>query len=132
MFSAEIIRGARILLAEDNPINQKVAIAVLEKSGAEVQLATNGLVALELALHQSYDAILMDCQMPEMDGIEATRQIRARKPDGRRVPIIAMTASVMAEDRRACFEAGMDDYIAKPVQSRRLVETLSKWLEPER
>ncbi|MCC6536913.1 MAG: PAS domain-containing protein [Bryobacterales bacterium] len=126
------LTGARILLVEDNLVNQRVALTMLRRQGATVDLAENGLVALSKAVSGSYDAILMDCHMPELDGFEATRRIRESEPAAaRRVPIIAMTASAMADDRDRCFASGMDDFISKPVQSRRLLETIARWLPGE-
>ena len=131
--SGEAVVGARILLAEDNPINQRVALSMLEKNGAKVDLAANGLIALRLALLNQYDAILMDCHMPEIDGFEATRRIRLESDsDQRRVPIIALTASALIEDRQLCLDAGMDDYISKPFRSQRLLEVLTQWIEAQR
>ena len=128
---SSLIGGARILVAEDNLVNQRVAIALLEKNGARVDLAVNGLVALALATRNRYDAILMDCQMPELDGVEASRRIRAEERGSRHVPIIALTASALSEDRQTCLDAGMDDFLTKPVQSKRLLEVLARWLDPQ-
>ncbi len=124
------IGGARILVAEDNLVNQRVAVALLEKNGVRVDLAVNGLVALALATRNRYDAILMDCQMPELDGVEASRRIRAEEGGRRHVPIIALTASALSEDRQTCLDAGMDDFLTKPVQSKRLLEVLARWVDP--
>jgi PAS domain S-box-containing protein len=123
-------RNFRILLVEDNPINQKVAQAMLKKFGHSVDMAVNGRKALEILRRVSYDLVLMDCQMPEMDGFEATRRIRKKiegclNPD---VPIIAMTANAMEGDRERCLEAGMNDYLAKPVRTEQLGELLGRWL----
>jgi CheY-like chemotaxis protein len=104
-----------VLLAEDNVINCIVAEALLTKLGMETTLAHNGREAVDLAGAHRYDAILMDCMMPELDGLQATRQIRAAE-GARRVPIIAMTALAMPGDREACLAAGMDDYVSKPVR----------------
>ncbi|MFO0930872.1 MAG: response regulator, partial [Gemmataceae bacterium] len=108
-------RRLRILLAEDNPINVKLAVTLLTRSGHEVTVAGNGLEAVRLAGEGPFDVILMDVQMPEMDGLEATRQIRARER-GRRRPIIAMTAHALQGDRDRCLAAGMDDYLSKPIR----------------
>ena len=116
----------RILLAEDNAVNQKLALLLLEKLGYRADVATNGLEALEALKRQPYDVVLMDVQMPELDGLEATRLIVERWPAGRRPRIIAMTANAMAEDREACFEAGMEDYVAKPIQPEELAAALAR------
>ncbi|MCK4674536.1 MAG: response regulator [Gammaproteobacteria bacterium] len=122
---------AKILLVEDNPINQMVAQKMLEKVGVKPILANNGVEALKLLNEQSFDLVLMDCQMPEMDGFDATREIRkldimALKQQP--LPIVAMTANVMSGDRERCLEVGMDDYIGKPVQRDQLASVLNKWL----
>jgi PAS domain S-box-containing protein len=110
-----------ILLAEDNQVNQKLAIAVLNKWGHDVVLANNGIEALDLTTRQNFDLILMDLQMPEMGGLEATQLIREYQlTQGRHTPIIAMTANAMSEDRQRCLDAGMDDYIAKPLNIEKL------------
>jgi signal transduction histidine kinase/DNA-binding response OmpR family regulator len=116
----------RILLAEDNAVNQKVALRVLEKLGYRADVASNGLEALEALERQPYDVVLMDVQMPEMDGLDASRRICERWPAESRPRIIAMTANAMLEDREACFAAGMDDYVAKPVRPEELATALSR------
>ena len=121
---------ARILLAEDNLVNQRVALAVLRKLGLQADTALNGAEALTAATATPYDLILMDCQMPEMDGFQATRGIRAMEAGERRVPILAMTANAMQGDRERCLEAGMDDYLAKPVAILDLKHALQRWLPP--
>ena len=118
--------GQRVLLAEDNIINRLVARELLFGAGLVVEQAENGAIALDLALSQSYDLILMDMQMPTMDGLDAARAIRARGHAG--VPIIAMTANAFAEDRDACLAAGMNDHVAKPVNPEALYEMLLRWL----
>jgi PAS domain S-box-containing protein len=127
--SPSALAGLRILLAEDNLVNQRVAMAILKKLGLTPDLASNGLEACAAAMAKPYDLILMDCQMPELDGFEATRRIRQRE-GSRRVPILAMTANAMAGDRERCLEAGMDDYLAKPIAILDLKEALLRWLPP--
>jgi PAS domain S-box-containing protein len=118
----------RVLLAEDNLVNQRVAVAVLNRLGLSPLVAANGLEACEKAGKEAFDLILMDCQMPEMDGFQATRLIREREGGARRVPILAMTANAMPGDRERCLEAGMDDYLAKPITIRDLKDALLRWL----
>ena len=120
--------GARVLLAEDNPVNQLVAHDLLTAAGLQVDLAGDGREAVALAGRQRYDLILLDVQMPELDGLQACRAIRAL-PGGRELPILAMTANAFAEDLQACRDAGMDDHLAKPVVPQRLYETLRHWLD---
>ncbi len=107
-------------------MNQKLALLLLEKLGYGADVAANGLEALEALERQEYDVVLMDVQMPELDGLEATRRIRARWPAGAGPRIIAMTANAMLEDREACFAAGMDDYVAKPIRPEELAEALGR------
>jgi two-component system, sensor histidine kinase and response regulator len=124
----------RILLAEDNSINQKLAVIVLNKAGFSVDAVENGLQVIEKAKEGKYNAILMDVQMPEMDGFEATRRIREWEAGRQHIPIIAMTAHAMKGDRERCLEAGMDDYVSKPLEIRILLGVLDRWLqlsEPE-
>jgi signal transduction histidine kinase/CheY-like chemotaxis protein len=121
--------SCHVLLAEDNEVNRMVAVKMLQSLGCTVDVAVNGEEAVKKALQSQYDIILMDVQMPEMDGYEATRRIReAERTTGERRIIIAMTAHSMESDRRACLEAGMDDYLSKPVKRERLAEMLAKWL----
>jgi signal transduction histidine kinase/CheY-like chemotaxis protein/CHASE1-domain containing sensor protein len=118
---------ARVLLAEDNSINQMVALHQLARLGYRADVASNGLEAVEAVQRQDYDIILMDVQMPEMDGIEATRKIKAAVATGQSAPwIIALTAGAMQEDREKCLEAGMDDFLTKPMQSQDLVAALGR------
>lgn len=119
----------KILVVEDNPINQEVALGRLRQLGIKGDVAQNGLEALKLLKKKSYDLILMDCRMPKMDGFEATKHIRQFENDKKHIKIIAMTASVTAEERENCFQAGMDDYLAKPMKIEVLAETLNKHLQ---
>jgi CheY-like chemotaxis protein len=119
--------GRRVLLVEDNIVNQKVGAALLGKLGCRVDVAANGIEALGMT-SQLYDLIFMDCQMPEMDGYEATGEIRKREGAARHTPIIALTAGAMAEDRERCVQAGMDDYVSKPFRAGQLREMLDKYL----
>ncbi len=114
----------RILLAEDNAVNQKLALRLLERMGYAADVAGDGLAAIAALERASYDIVLMDVQMPELDGLEATRRIRDRwGADGPR--IVAMTANAMAEDREACLAAGMDGYLSKPIRVEELVAELA-------
>ena len=130
------VTGLRILLAEDSPFNQKLALGVLGKRGHAVTVANNGREAVLLAAAHDFDLIFMDIQMPEMDGLDATRNIRAREHEtGRRVPVIAMTAQAMKGMRERCLSVGMDDYLVKPVRAREIydkIETLFAGLRPRR
>jgi signal transduction histidine kinase/CheY-like chemotaxis protein len=120
--------SARILLVDDNAVNQKVASLMLKKLGYIADLATNGAMALEMLNSKDYDMIFMDCRMPGMDGFEAARRIRNQGGRNAQTPIVAITANAFAEDRRACLEAGMSDYVAKPIRESALEETLNRWL----
>ena len=120
----------RILLAEDNAVNQKVALGLLERLGYRADVAWNGREALEALERARYDVVLMDVQMPELDGLDAARQICARWPKGARPRLVAMTANVLPEDREACFAAGMDDYVAKPIRPEALTEALGRARPP--
>jgi PAS domain S-box-containing protein len=117
-----------VLVVEDNLVNQKVVLAHLAHMGFQADLAADGIEALEQLSSKEYAAILMDCQMPRMDGYEATIEIRRRENGGTRTPIIALTASAMASDRARCLDVGMDDYLAKPIQYGQLDVTLSNWI----
>ncbi len=119
----------RILVAEDNPINQKILAHLLQRRGLTVDTAPNGRDAVEMALHTRYAVVFMDCQMPEMDGYQATAEIRSHESQGAlpRTPIVAMTANAMAGDRERCLRAGMDEYVSKPVTVTELERVLSHW-----
>ncbi len=130
MLSEKRKQGLRLLLAEDNPINQKLALVLLQKAGYSIDAVETGVQAFEKAKSSHYSAVLMDVQMPEMDGLEATRQIRAwEQTNGRHIPIIAMTAHAMPRDRERCLESGMDDYITKPLEPRVLLNVLDRWTQ---
>jgi PAS domain S-box-containing protein len=126
----QIFRGNKILLVEDNPVNQRVAQRTLQKLSAEVTIANNGAEALEQIAATAFDAVLMDCQMPVMDGFTATQRIRdsERRRGVKRLPIIALTANVMSEDREKCIAAGMDAHLGKPIEPAQLIEVLSRYL----
>jgi CheY-like chemotaxis protein len=118
----------KILLAEDNVVNQLVAKRMLEQAGVAVEVAPNGREALRAFTSGRYDLVFMDLHMPEMDGFEATMRIREWEGSERRTPIVAVTASVLEEDRRRCFAVGMDDFVGKPVQSAMLRGAVAKWV----
>ena len=114
-------------MAEDNAVNQKLALRLLQKHGHTVRLANNGREALDVLQHEKFDLVMMDVQMPVMDGLEATACIRAREQGSdRRIPIIALTAHAMRGDREKCLQAGMDNYISKPIQEKELCRVLSE------
>ena len=117
----------RLLLADDNPINQKVGLSVLHKLGYRADLANNGLEVLKALEQKAYDILFLDVQMPEMDGLEAARQICQRWPADKRPRIIAMTGNALMGDREKCLQAGMDDYISKPVRVGELQSALERW-----
>ena len=118
----------RLLLAEDNPVNQKVALKMLSKFGYTAEAVESGLEVLAAMGRATYDLVLMDCQMPEMDGYQATVEIRKREGKGRHIPIVALTANAMEGDRERCFQTGMDDYVSKPIEPKTLLATLQRWL----
>jgi two-component system, sensor histidine kinase and response regulator len=127
----EALRGARILLVEDNDINQQVARELLQDAGLVVEVADNGEVALELARQSSFDLVFMDMQMPVMDGVAAARELR--KLNGmEHLPIVAMTANAMEQDRRKCVDAGMNDFLVKPIDPREMQAILLRWVRPRR
>jgi signal transduction histidine kinase/CheY-like chemotaxis protein len=123
------LRDARVLLVEDNELNQEVALALLQDAHMSIDLAQNGEVAVNMVNHNKYDLVLMDMQMPVMDGITAAKAIRS-KPQFRALPIIAMTANVMPADREKCIEAGMNDHVAKPIDPDELFTALLRWIKP--
>ncbi|MGB0911932.1 MAG: response regulator, partial [Nitrospirales bacterium] len=133
----------RILVADDHRVNQQLAVLMLERLGFRADIVANGNEAVEAVSRVPYSLVFMDCQMPEMDGYQATREIRNRAVSGKipdskdnngrtlRLPIIAMTANAMQGDREKCLEAGMDDYLSKPIKSDQLQLILSKWLSSQ-
>jgi len=121
--------NAEILLVEDNRVNQKVAMAIIRKLGCHVDIAENGKVALEKLSRKSYDMIFMDCQMPVLDGYEATRRIRESEGEEEHIPVIAMTANAMQGDREKCLKAGMDEYIPKPIKRAAICSILEHFLK---
>jgi CheY-like chemotaxis protein len=127
----DVFDGARILLAEDNVVNQMLARRLLERLGAEVTIADTGMAAIERLSISAFNVVLMDCQMPELDGYEATRRIRkgAAGEAARAVPIIALTANALSGDRERCLESGMDDYLMKPIDPDALREKLERVLK---
>jgi CheY-like chemotaxis protein len=116
-----------VLVAEDNVVNQKVAVRILENLNCRVDVAASGREALEQLELFDYDVVFMDCQMPELDGYEATQEMRRRQGAGARIPVVAMTANALKGDRERCLEAGMDDYMAKPVGPDAFREMLDRW-----
>lgn len=115
----------RILMAEDNPINQRVGTLILQRAGFVIDVVSDGQEAVQAHLADPYDLILMDCQMPAMDGFEASRQIRSLK--SKQPVIIAVTANAFGGERERCLQAGMDDYLSKPFQAEQLVAVVKKW-----
>jgi CheY-like chemotaxis protein len=118
--------GSKILLAEDNQVNQRVAAAMLHRLGCAVEIAANGAEAVKMWQNNDYAAILMDCQMPELDGYSAARQIRQQEVQGKRTRIVAVTANAMEGDRQRCLDAGMDDYLAKPIRFEELQRVIAR------
>jgi len=117
----------RVLVAEDNAVNQLLVRRMFEKLGIRIDLAANGREAVQMATELDYDIIFMDCSMPELDGYEATAMLR-NQSRGRRVPIIAITANAMSEDRARCLDAGMDDHLTKPVRIEDIRGALQRWV----
>ena len=117
-----------MLVAEDNPVNQLVIETLLRRRGFAVDVVADGLEAVQRLDPERHDAVFMDCQMPNLDGYEATARIRAGEPPGRHIPIVAMTAHAFAEDRERCLRAGMDDYLSKPIRGEDLDPVLERWL----
>ena len=117
----------RILMAEDNPINQRVGMLILQRAGFAIDVVSDGNEAVQAHIANPYDVILMDCQMPAMDGFEASRQIRGAKT--KQPVIIAVTANALAGERERCLRAGMDDYLSKPFQAEQLVAVVRKWTD---
>jgi CheY-like chemotaxis protein len=118
---------ARVLVAEDNAVNQRVAVRILEKLDCRVDVAADGREALAMLELVPYDLVFMDCQMPEIDGYDATLELRRRQGSGVRIPVVAMTANALYGDRERCLAAGMDDYMSKPVTPARFEEMLERW-----
>ena len=123
----KLFRG-RILIVEDNAVNARLAIVLCGKMGLRADAVGNGREALDACAARPYDLVLMDCQMPEMDGYDATRALRAREPSGTHVAIVALTANALSEDRQKCLDVGMDDFVTKPIRPKDLIEVFSRWL----
>jgi CheY-like chemotaxis protein len=121
--------GHSILVVEDNVVNQKVAMRMLTSLGYDVDIAVNGKEGLDAILSGEYRVVLMDCEMPEMSGYDATRELRRLATDKRDIPVIAMTAHALPGERNKCFEAGMDDYVSKPVRREALADVLQRWVD---
>jgi CheY-like chemotaxis protein len=128
----ESASALRVLVAEDNIVNQTIVKKLLEEAGCRVDVANNGVQAIDRWEEGGYDLILMDCQMPELDGFDATREIRKREGGRERVPIVAITANVLDKDRNHCFAVGMDDFLSKPLRLRQLREVVTRWSPAER
>jgi CheY-like chemotaxis protein len=124
----EYADGRRILAVEDDTVSRELVETILRSAGFQVDTAADGRSAVEAAGSGKYDLVLMDVQMPGMDGLGATRQIRSNEPEGRRVPIVAITAYALEEERQRCLDAGMDDFVTKPIESESLVNTILRWV----
>lgn len=127
----EKVFHGRVLVVDDNQVNQKLTGLMLEKIGCQVDVTHNGLEAVKLVNQSAYDLVFMDCQMPVMDGYEATAKIRSHEASSRHTVIVAMTAHAMKEDCEKCLKSGMDDYMTKPIKKENLLEIMEKWI-PER
>jgi len=123
------LKGARVLLVEDNEFNREMMLLLLTDEGIVASVATDGREALEMLSRERFDGVLMDCQMPVMDGFAATRALRER-PELRELPVIAMTAEALAGDREKALAAGMNDYISKPIDVDVVLATLARWIRP--
>ena len=124
-------RGARVLLVEDNELNQEVAMGLLETTHMSIDVADNGEIAVRMVGEHDYDLVLMDMQMPVMDGIAATKAIRSN-PRFSALPIVAMTANAMEGDRERCLQAGMNGHVSKPIDPDRMYATVTRWVKPRR
>jgi CheY-like chemotaxis protein len=122
-------RNLRVLLADDNRVNRMVGLRLLEKMGIATDAVSDGKEVLEALAHTRYDLILMDVQMPDMDGLQTTSEIRRRRWERSEVPIVALTAHAMKGDRERCIAAGMDDYLSKPIRPEELVEVVTRWTQ---
>ena len=129
--SAPETKHGHVLVVEDNAVNRKVAVAFLDRLGYTAEIALDGVDALDAMKTRDYDVVLMDCQMPRMDGYEAATRIREREQGHQHTPIVAMTASAMASDRDRCLAAGMDDYLSKPLDRDLLATTLHHWMHDQ-
>ena len=128
--AVQATRTGRILVADDGVVNQKVALSQLQKLGYRADVVSTGREAVDAVARESYDMVLMDCDMPDMDGLAATRAIRQAEQPDTPVTILAMTASALAEDRARCLAAGMDDYLTKPMRQEALRDLLARWIRP--
>jgi len=120
----------RVLIVEDNKVNQLVARRMVERLGYEADVVENGKLALDALAGTTYGMVLMDCQMPVMDGYEATMEIRRREPEHQHLPIVALTAHVLDNNREQCLGVGMDDFVAKPVTNTQLKDVMDRWMRP--